>query len=48
MKYFQGSVMNGQGYILTIIVFSVAYNIVKFFEFETVMMDVEDEVTGEM
>ena len=48
MKYFQGSVMNGQGYILTIIVFSVAYNIVKFFEFETVMMDVEDEITGEM
>ena len=48
MKFFQGSVMNGQGYILTIIIFSVAYNIVKFFEFETVMMDVEDEITGEM
>ena len=48
MKYFQGSVLNGRGYILTIIIFAVAYNIVKFFEFETVMIDVEDDITGEM
>ena len=48
IKHFQGSVLNGQGYIIGIIIFSVAYNIVKFFEFETVMMDVEDEITGEM
>ena len=47
IKYLQGSVLNGQGYILTIILFSVAYNIIKFFEFETVMIDVEDEITGE-
>ena len=40
--------MNGQGYIFTIIVFSVAYNIVKFFEFETVITVIEDEVTGEL
>ena len=40
--------MKGQGYILTIIVFSGAYNLVKFFEFETVLTEVEDDVTGEM
>ena len=47
IEYLQGSVFNGQGYILIIILFSVAYNIIKFFEFETVMIEVEDEITGE-
>ena len=31
---YQGSILNGQGYIFAIIVFSVVYNIIKFFEFE--------------
>ena len=40
--------MDGQGYIITIIIFSILYNIVKFFEFETVTVLHEDEVSGEM
>ena len=40
--------MDGQGYIITIIIFSILYNIVKFFEFETVTVLYEDEVSGEM
>ena len=46
--HFQGSIMDGQGYIITIIIFSILYNIVKFFEFETVTVLHEDEVSGEM
>ena len=45
---FQGSVLNGRGYIITITVFSILYNLVKFFEFETVTEYVEDEVSGKM
>ena len=45
---FQGSVLDGQGYIITIIIFSVLYNIIKFFEFETVTAYYEDDITGEM
>ena len=45
---FKGSVMDGQGYIITIIIFSVIYNIIKFFEFETVTAYYEDDITGEM
>jgi len=43
-----GSVWNGHGYIITIILFSVIYNIYKFFEFETVMIYQEDELSGEI
>ena len=32
---YQGSVWDGFGYILTIILFSLFYNVTKFFEFET-------------
>ena len=31
----QGSVWDGFGYILTIILFSILYNVTKFFEFKT-------------
>ena len=31
----QGSVWDGFGYILTIILFSLLYNVTKFFEFKT-------------
>ena len=44
----QGSIWNGGGYIVTIILFSVAYNVVKFFEFETVTVKSRDKLTGEM
>ena len=44
----QGSILNGQGYIFAIIVFSVVYNIIKFFEFETVMSVMQDDLTGKM
>ena len=40
--------MDGHGYIVTIIIFSVLYNIIKFFEFETVTTYYEDDITGEM
>jgi len=43
-----GSVLNGRGYIITITVFSILYNLVKFFEFETVTEYVEDEVSGKI
>ena len=39
--------MNGHIYILVIIIFSILYNIIKFFEFETVTVLQEDE-TGQM
>ena len=47
-SYFQGSVLDGHGYIITIIIFSILYNIIKFFEFETVTAYYEDDITGEM
>jgi len=43
-----GSVLNGFGYIFTIITFSVLYNIIKFFEFETVYLDVRDNETDQV
>jgi len=43
-----GSILNGQGYIFAIIVFSVVYNIIKFFEFETVTSVMKDDLTGKI
>ena len=46
--FFQGSVHNGLGYIIVIIVFSFLYNLTKFFEFQTVYVELEDPETKEM
>ena len=45
--FFQGSVYNGFGYIFAIIMFSTLYNIIKFFEFKTVYINVEHPETNE-
>ena len=44
----QGSVINGFGYIFFIIIFSILYNFIKFFEFQTVYLELEDPDTKEM
>ena len=44
--YFQGSVLNGGGYIAVIILFSVLFNINKLFEYETVYVEIVDQNTN--
>ena len=40
--------MNGFGYIIIIIAFSILYNLIKFFEYETVYVEYEDPETEEL
>ena len=47
-NFLQGSVFDGFGYIFAIILFSILYNLIKFFEFKTVYVDMEDPNTNEM
>ena len=44
--YFQGSVLNGGGYIAAIIIFSILFNINKLFEYETVYVEILDQNTN--
>ena len=46
--FFQGSVLNGFGYIFTILTFSILYNLIKFFEFETVYEETINPETNEV
>ena len=38
----QGSVWNGKGYIIMIIIFSVLFNVNKLFEYETIYVEIVD------
>ena len=43
---FQGSVLNGGGYITVIIIFSLLFNFNKLFEYETVYVEIVDHSTN--
>ena len=44
--WLQGSVWNGKGYIIIIILFSSLFNLIKFFEYQTVYSEIQDEETN--
>ena len=45
-SWLQGSVWNGKGYIIIIILFSSLFNLIKFFEYQTIYSEILDEETN--